>query len=347
MKPLIRLIVFMAIGWVIGKAAGLQNLESEPWYVHVTTLLLAIGLYGSTYGIDTREAKTHWKLIVAAVTVGVIAKAAMIGAGMALLFQTPMLLVSGIVVAQIDPLAVAALMGQSRMSEKAKSILASWSSFDDPMTVLLGLYVSTLIIPPVSGAQPIAAGGIRGYAISLALNLAFAALVYVVWRFTKRGVANTVVLLVIGYALLSLSFATAVMAMLMLGLALIGLILRPPHMAKLLDWAVKVALAVATMLLGVLLLHGVNLWAGLALGVMAFAAQMIVARPLTRKLPSIDRKFLSLAQQNGITAIILALRLELCYPGIVAIVAPALVVVNTIHTLANARLERKLAVSQQ
>lgn len=343
MKQLLYLVALMAAGCVAGQALDLHDLQAEWWYSYVTTLLLAIGLYGSTYGIVIKDVRRHARLIVAAVTVGVLAKAAMIGLGMAALFGNQMYLVVGIVVAQIDPLSVAALSGGSKMSQKAKSILAAWSSFDDPMTVLLGLYVSDLIYPATGSAQFISGGGVQDYVLSLGLNLGFALLVAMVWRWAKHSVASTMMVLIIGYALLSLAFATAIMAMLMLGLALIGLVLRPEHMQRVLDVAVKFAFAGATMLLGVMLLQGINLLAGVALGIMAFVAQMIVARPLTRKLTDTDRKYLGRAQQNGITAIILALRFELCYPGVAAIVAPALVVANAIHALANLRLERQLA----
>ena len=39
-------------------------------------------------------------------------------------------------------LAVLHLMGDTRMSPRARIILASWSSFDDPLTVVLAIYAA-------------------------------------------------------------------------------------------------------------------------------------------------------------------------------------------------------------
>ncbi len=71
--------------------------------------LLAIGLYGSTYGIDLAEARAHVRLILLAITVGVLFKAVLIGLPLWWLFDDPRYLILGVAVAQIDQLSVAAL----------------------------------------------------------------------------------------------------------------------------------------------------------------------------------------------------------------------------------------------
>jgi hypothetical protein len=48
-----------------------------------------------------------------------------------------------------------------------------------------------------------------------------------------------------------------------------------------------------------------------------------------------DRVRLALAQQNGVTAVILALVFERSLDGFVAVVAPAIVTINVIHALAD------------
>lgn len=55
--------------------AGLKKCERNSGKIG----LLAVGLYASTYGIVLQEAQRHLKLVVAAVTIGVFAKAALIG----------------------------------------------------------------------------------------------------------------------------------------------------------------------------------------------------------------------------------------------------------------------------
>lgn len=143
---LIRLILFIFLGLAIAQVTGFSDLENTNWYMLVVASLLAVGLYASTYGIDLKEAKQHFKIILSAVTIGVVLKAAIIGGSLALIFHDPFFLILGITVAQIDPLSVAGLMKGTRMSPKAKTILASWASFDDPVTVILSLYAPVLVM---------------------------------------------------------------------------------------------------------------------------------------------------------------------------------------------------------
>ncbi len=345
MARLLWLLALIVVGFVLAVVADIRDLEDADWYSVLTAGLLAVGLYASAYGIVLEEARRHLKLIVAAVTVGVFVKAALIGGLLVMIFHDPVFWVLGIAVAQIDPLSVAALMRSSRMSERAKTILAAWSSFDDPMTVLLALYVPMLIVRPREPSTVVMSAGPAGYALEFGLNILFALVVVWVWRFCRRSVASTLIVLLIGYSLLVLSFATAIMCLLMLGLALIGLFLRPEKFDRIIDWAARIALGVAILLVGVLLSEGIDLVRGLALGAAAFGAQFVVGGVLTRHLPRQDRLYLAFAQQNGVTAIILSLLLEPAYPGTVAVVAPAIVVVTVLHSFSNKLLEHRLSKS--
>jgi hypothetical protein len=89
--------------------------------------------------------------------------------------------------------------------------------------------------------------------------------------------------------------------------------------------------------------NGANIWPGLALGFLAYTAQIIIGLILGRALPYKDRLHIAFAQQNGITAIILALLFETYYPGTAAIVAPAIIAINILHAVANTILDMKLA----
>lgn len=116
----VKIILFI----LVARLTGISGLEHARWYTLVVALLLATGLYASTYGIDLKEARRHIKLIVSAVTLGVVLKAAIVGGSLAVIFQDPFFLILGVAVAQIDPLSVASLMKGNRMSTKAKTILA-------------------------------------------------------------------------------------------------------------------------------------------------------------------------------------------------------------------------------
>jgi hypothetical protein len=322
------LLVVVAV-WAAAAAAGLRGIQSSPAYSVATSLLLGIGLYGSTASIDRAGAAAHKKIILWAITVGVLLKAAVIGGVLYLVTRDPVFFVLGVAVAQIDPLSVATLMGDDRMSARAKSILAAWASFDDPMTVLLAVYASAL----VRGDHGLG-GGVGRYALDLAFNLGLAALAIAAWRVLRE---RRVVVTVVFVALL----VVAVWQFLMLAIAIVGLFVRPAWLVRRLPSITNGALLVSGGVLGLLLVNGVHIREGLLLGLMAFVAQAVAAALLTRRLPATDRTHLALAQQNGITAIILGLRLEVPFPGAIGVIAPAILVTNITHYLANRVADRR------
>jgi NhaP-type Na+/H+ or K+/H+ antiporter len=347
---LLRLIVFILGGLIVAAVVNTRGVQDADWYMLVVASLLAIGLYASTYGIDLKEARKHLKIILTAVTFGVVLKAAIIGGSLALIFQDPFYLTLGITVAQIDPLSVAGLMKGSRMSAKAKTILASWASFDDPITVILALY-APLLVAQLSGADigtitgnSDTGGNMISYIRELGLNLLLAGGALVAWLVIRYYTKKAYAWLAPGgvYVLLALSFSLSVLYFMMLGIALIGLFLRPKRVEKLIDHAIIWALRAAAVLLGMLLIGGITIWAGIALGIAAYGAQVIVGTLLTRGLPRKDRWHIAFAQQNGITAIILALLFEPIHPGTVAIVAPAIILVNALHAVMNRLIDKKV-----
>jgi NhaP-type Na+/H+ and K+/H+ antiporter len=343
-------------GLAIATIFGIGSVQNEQWYLLTVATLLAAGLYSSTFGISIPDARKHVGIIVKAITVGVLLKALIIGACMAVVLRSPFGFILGIIVAQIDPLSTAALMKGSRMTKRAKAILGAWASFDDPMTVILSLY-APMAVALITGttwhairgtAQEV---GLGGYFIETAVNLAFAGGVFVLWQLMKRHskATNYVVvgLIAVGmYGLLAGALSIGVYYFWMLGIAVMGLFLRPP-IEKAVDRVVRWALKLAAIVLGILLCNGVNPWAGVALGFFAYSAQIIVGLLLTRSLKRQDRLHISFAQQNGITAIILALLFETYYPGTVAIVAPAIITINVLHLFANAVLDMHLQGSYQ
>ena len=126
--------------------------------------------------------------------------------------------------------------------------------------------------------------------------------------------------------LLVACFIIAVEFQWMLGIAIIGLFLRPE--IKRLPTIISAAFYIAVLLLGFLLVNGVFWLEGLALGAGAILAQIAIGLWLTRDLPRDERLYLAFAQQNGITAMILALFFEKDLAGTVGIVAPAVIFIN-------------------
>ena len=327
------LVVVVLLCWLTAHLWGLQGVQGSSVYLYATSVLLAIGLYGSTYGIDLAEAGRDRRLIITAVTVGVLLKAAIIGGVLFLATQDPLFLLLGVAVAQIDPLSVATILGDNRMSDRAKAILASWASFDDPLTVVLVIYAAALATDAFGLASHCdtqsTVAGLVTYGVTVAANLALAGVAVAVWRLLKDRQRP------LAYAILLALAAVAVWQFLMLGVAIAGLFIRPAWLASWVERLTQGALFVAGGLLGLLLVNGISIGYGILLGVMAFVAQVVVGLLLTRGLSRTDRVHLALAQQNGITAIILSLRLEAQFVGSVAVVAPAILVTNVLHFVVN------------
>ncbi|MEU0176414.1 hypothetical protein ABZ178_24140 [Streptomyces massasporeus] len=335
-----------------------QNLSHAAGYQYAAGLLLAIGLYGSTHDIDFAEVRRSLKVVLVAVTVGVLVKASLIATVMVLAFDRPEYLVLGIAVAQIDPLSVAATQKSDRVSPRAKTILSVWAAFDDPMTVLLTLYFSALAVRYGAGAA--GDGSVvtdtAAVFVDLLLNLGLFALVAALWwaasawlgsRGPARGPGARPAADVVALALVVALILFAAQDMMVLAVALTGLFVRLGRFGAGLESAVALAFLTASAVLGAVLASGeVFLREGLVLGASAFAAQLLVTLLISRLLvrPRLtwpDLAHLGFGQQNGITAILLALALEPRFPGTVGVVGPAIVTVNLLHhTFQWARVDR-------
>jgi hypothetical protein len=336
-------------GLAIGRVAGTDGLAQSPVYLYIVTALLAVGLYGATSGIVVAELRGHLRTVLIAITVGVIAKAIIIASVVFLLVDDPVYaLLLGVAVAQIDPLSVAAIVADRRMSASAKTVLRAWASFDDPVTSIITVYL--LAIAATGDGAFTGTAGLLGLFTDLGANLLFAGVVFAGWLvarvvtarpsvaalLAKPGVrtayqaAGVVVLLGAGW------YAVAQFAL--FGLALIGLFLRPVADAVLAA-VTRGALLLATVALGLLLANGVNWVVGLVLGAAAYGAQVVLAPVVARGHDLVDRTNLALGQQNGITAITLALLVEPVFHGTVGIIAPAILTVNVLHVLATSAWE--------
>ncbi|MFC5754268.1 hypothetical protein, partial [Actinomadura rugatobispora] len=353
-RRLLIALFITATGVALGRAVGsgqVDDLVNGQPYFHAVAALLAIGLYSGTHGIETARMRTDLRTIVLAVTVGVLAKAALITLVMTVLFPGPEALVLGVAVAQIDPLAVAALQHSSRLSARGRSLLLAWASFDDPVTTLLTIYAATLAVTAHdldrTGELAVLQGsGLGGVALGMAANAAFAAVVCGMWWALRRWRPDGTAVFAAGCVLLAAAGAVAVTQFWMLGVALIGLFVRPvlprapEAFARTLALLTQIALVLAVLGVGFLLSVRVLIAAGIVLGVTAFLAQVVVSIPLTRGQTADDRALLAIAQQNGITAIVLALLLSSILPDVMAVVAPAIVVVNMLHALFNSAYDR-------
>jgi len=335
-----QLALFILVGLCLAWALSIDvvSLPHSTSYRLGAYLLLTIGLYGVTSGIDLEAARRDRRVIVPAVTVGVVCKAIIIGGTLAVAWRDPLFLILGVAVAQIDPLSVAALLGNKRMSSRAQAVLATWASFDDPFTVVLSIYAAAIAVNTfgIGDTASSGTGPLVLYAANLAGNLALAVLAWGLWRLIAGRAW-------LQYAALLAFLATATLTGWMLAVALVGLFARPHRLVSQVPRITQWAMYAASVALGVLLVDGVDIARGATLGIAAFSAHALIAWPLTRGMPRVDRWHLAAAQQNGITAIILALTLQTQFDGVVAVVAPAIIVANLIHLTANWLLDRRLA----
>jgi hypothetical protein len=191
------------------------------------------------------------------------------------------------------------------------------------------------------GGSQLLSAGLGAFGLNLLWNLLLAGGVYGAWlaaRAVRRSRGGGPLGAVSRVALLLATLvvgALAVQFTLLFALAVIGLFVRP-KLGRRLDTLTSVALLMATFAIGLVLVGGIEPVKAVVLGAAAYAAQIVVALLLTvRRTWRGDRAGPALAQQNGMTAIILALLLEPNFPGTIATVAPAIVVVNVLHAVCN------------
>ncbi|MEU0520616.1 hypothetical protein [Streptosporangium sp. NPDC006007] len=332
-----------ATGLFVAWAGDVKGVSASPVYLVAVTALLAVGLYGSASGIPA-EAIRDVRRVVVAVTVGVLLKALLIAAVMLAFFPNPASLVLGVAVAQIDPLSVAAMLGHSQMTGRAKALLLAWASFDDPITALLTIYLSVFALRGMTADHAVVRlrPDLGPYLLNLGINILFVVAAWLLWRLLKALGLSRRTFGAVSVATLVLLVVFAVWQFLMLGVALVGLFYRPP-LGRVLDRLINGAFYLAAFALGLLLVGEVRLVQGLTLGVAAFLSQVIVGGVLIapRRMGVTDRVYLALGQQNGITAILLALSLQPVLPEAIPIVAPAILVINVLHIVSNAVWDRR------
>jgi hypothetical protein len=352
---LVLIVSFALLGLIVAQVtqatSGIRvnGIADSVGYGKLITTLLAIGLFASVYGISRSQLRSNARVVLVAITFGVVGKALLTGGIMVLVFGAAGNLLLGTAVAQIDPLSVTTTMRNSGMSQRAKAILLAWASFDDPVTVLLVAYLAPVTLHGVSSRGALAIAGAGSAVEQIALNAALVALGGIAWyllgvRYKERlgpdlGLALCCLTLIVLLAL-------AVSLGLLVGIALCGLFFRPP-LEKIITGIVDVAFYGAAFLLGMLLTRGANVLPGLVLGATVFAVQGLAGTIIGRDLPRDDRVRLALGQQNGLTAIVLALALAPYLPSAVGIVAVAILVVYGLHICSNQYWEASARKSAQ
>ncbi len=341
----LQLVLIATLGVIFALMCRISGAQRSVIYTGAATTLLFIGLYFAVYFIDKEEAKRHWRIVAIAVTFGVICKYFIILLMTLVALQQWQYAVFAMAMAQIDPLSVAAISKDSRMNAQTKAVLNAWASFDDPITgvatwLMLGLIAKT-------AHQKIASDS-DWSSILIGLSPFILTIVLVtVFKLTrlpraKSDVAKTGIVGAIAFVAIPLKAFSAS--------ALAGWFIRPKWLSKFADKFTQLALCGATFMLGMILADGVNVIGGIVLGVATYLSQIVVGWLVMRLATSKSKKGaafstrdtwqIALAQQNGITAIVLALNLETMVSGAIATIALAILVVNTLNFGANMVFDR-------
>ncbi|HEX4220764.1 MAG TPA: hypothetical protein VHZ97_00220 [Pseudonocardiaceae bacterium] len=326
-RRLIGFLLVVACGWLVAHFGHFPSLDHSPGYAYAVTALLGFGLYAATSGIDLTEFRSQLGTVSAAITVGVLAKTALITGVLYLVLHSPVAIVLGIAMAQIDPLSVSAMIGRSGLSPAGKSLLTAWASFDDPITVLLTAYAATFVFAGASSGSDT-----TSLLVNLGGSIGIAALALLLTRLRLPAWTRF-----LGVPLTIAVGAVAVWQSWLLGLALIGLFHRPRWLTQYLAGGTRIVYYAACFAMGFVLVGGARIGPGLLLGVATYGSQLVAAFALTvRKRWRGDRMRLALGQQNGLTAITLALLLEPVFPGATATIGVAVVVVSVLNVTGNA-----------
>lgn len=356
-RQLIRLTSLALLGFAMAAFFGWQNLEHSPLYMLVASGLLCIGLYFAVCGIDKAEAKEHWRVIVIAVTAGVLLKYCIIASCMFMMMHDWRYIVFAMAVTQIDPLSVAALSDGERLKPHTQTVLNAWAATDDPMTsvltpiaLLMAGYLShgqfsdrsdwlSLLIDLLPFALALVIVGLVAWKQRFGLTISCSLSKVHDHETTKNTVAALAVIIGAPTRLFSLP-------------AFVGWSYRPAWTTneKLVARILMTTLGTATFLLGILLADSHSFSGGPLLGAVTFCSQAIAtwcvlglaakfggqSSAFSRR----DKLQLALGQQNGITAILLALMLEPSASDAVATIGSAIVTINVLHFVCNWAFDR-------
>lgn len=316
-------------------------LQTDPLYrVNVYTFIIyfihAIGLYGSVCAIDARQLRAQWKIVLAALTIGIAGKILLIGTAMSVVIGGVLAFAIATIMTQIDPILVSSEIENTRKSysESVSTFLRSWSALDNPVTAVIALYLLSLSTTP--GAVHATSGAfLLPFIVDIGRNLALFVLVWALkWIFCRLD-WNYLLLLIV-------AVPAAAHWQLMLGISLVGFIIRPTStviITRAVDAALYFSLALLGLVLAKTATYGSLATATLLAGA-TFLAQVLLGAVFLSRLHAPDRWRVLLAQQNGITSITLALIFEPFYPGTVAVVGPAVFMINFLHIIANVLASR-------
>lgn len=361
--PEIRRLTLMGAALALGALALAPALPSGfqrgPAFGLFVALVLSVGMFASARRIRVEGARGQLGTILLAGSLGGPVKACLIAAGLlAIARVSPALatflgeealvtaLLFGLAIAQIDPVSVTETLDwkahhpdRLQLSVQGQALIHSWSTIDD----LASLVLTALLLPVLAGTG---GEGARPVLVELAMNLPFFAAVLLLWAALRRFVSQRLAE-VSSLALMAGTVLAGAFLHTRLGVAAAGLLFRElsPRNEAVIRRSVWIAYAAVLVAIGALLGEAstAQLSSGLLLGsllaLLTIAAQAVVALPLSRKLPWIERISIMLSQQNGMTAAVLGVTIDQYRPGALPVVAVAIIVINSLHLMTTTLFE--------
>jgi len=321
---------------------NITQISDTDHFKYFLNFLLAIWLYTGVYWIDKKEFRENKKIILKVVTLWVILKSAFIGIIFYYLTWNILGFLLWIAIAQIDPLSVSHLIWKNkRLSKKAETIFRSWSSFDDPVTVLLLVYIALPIIWPLINSWWNFEVNYLRYFIEILTNFIFVWIIYYYFKKIKKNKSIVPCLFLVSLNFLVISFFFSIYMGLLLSIALIALFIRP-NFWKNIDLTTSIAFYISIFILWMFLINWVDIKWGILLWILVFISQILVTFLFWKEFSIKDKLYLSVGQQNWITSIILALFLEKYFPWqIVSTIWVAIVVITILYYFFNYILDRE------
>jgi len=315
------------------------NIRDFPLLEQIMYLAIAVGLYINVLSIQIKSFKIELRSILAGVILGVPIKIVLPGLALAVLSPDnyKIAFLCSTVIAQIDPIIAAQSIQNTpiKLNKRSETILRAWSSFDDPVTVLFAFY----IFLPIS--QGIEINFIEYFVNRILLDFFIIAVIHqiytrVYWNWRKR-IKNTVVK-VIDITIISLVFIYGLLTSSFLAPAAIGLFIRPFSAKSAGNLISGIAFFSAIVIGAFAATSRIDWGAGIILAGAMLVAHAIATHFLIKTSSVQDKLKLIFSHQNGMTAILLTVALEVSGKGLsnlLPITLPAIVLIALFYLASN------------
>lgn len=308
-------------------------------------LAVALGLFINVSDIDRTALNANRTSIASVLLVGVPIKILLPGALLSFFlmqptqsFDTGIAFLCATVIAQIDPILAAKNIDHKRFSNETSTILRCWSSFDDPITVLFAFYI---FLPRIIEGQADRGGQ---YALSIFIEVIVCYVFYLLFNKDNPVIqpqkTTGMKLFVILICIVSGLFGK------FLPPAFLGLLLRPLT-SRTKSILLDVIFVFSIVIIGALSVDVSFNWiAGILLGMSTFVlAQPLVTAMFIRKGAWCDRLRVMAGHQNGMTAILLTISIELKLDnvGLLPITLPAILFIALLYYASNFWLDQNVS----